>query len=92
MLRIFFFSPPQARVSAPETVLEAIDGILSLLSFKGEVFRIEIDCGPTVRAGDAILRFEPPDAFTHFVAALGALKVDGPFVDGSHDNLHLGTH
>jgi hypothetical protein len=80
------------KLSAPETVLEAIDRILSLLSFTGEAFRVEIDCGPAVRAGDAILRFEPPDTFTHFVAALSALEVDGSFVDGSHDDLHLGTH
>jgi hypothetical protein len=46
-------------MSAP-VVLEAVDGFLSLLSFTGEAFRVEIDCGPAVRAGDAILGFEPP--------------------------------
>jgi hypothetical protein len=76
--------------SASEFVLEAIDRFLSLVSFTGEVFGVDIDCGPAVRAGDAILRFEPTDAFTHFVAALSAVKVDGPIVDGSHDDLQLG--
>jgi hypothetical protein len=80
---------PRNKMSTSEFVPEAIDRFLSLVSFTGKVFGVGIDCGLAVRAGDAILQSEPTDAFTHFVAAPSALKVDGPIVDGSHDDLQL---
>jgi hypothetical protein len=55
---------------------KSINGFLGFLSGANQLVRVEPDVTPATGTFDPLIRFEPSDSLSHFVAALRAIEFD----------------